>query len=395
MGGAKIRNNGATTLSAYYWETSEEQWTSFLVPMIVLANVVMFVITMFVNDCPHNIIGTTGFGRSSQENCVVLSLGRFSFQPLRENPLFGPSSSTLEKLGALDWNKTVHEHQEWRLVTCIWLHAGVFHLLANMLSLIFVGVRLEQQFGFGIGGSIVSSLFIQHGISVGASGALFGLLGAMLSELLTNWTIYSNKAAALLTLLVIILINLGFGILPHVNNFAHIGGFFSGFLLGFVLLLLPQFGWYERTHLPGVARLMSKYTICQRVSLVAASVLFITGAIFGVAAANYRHLSKNEAKVKKRIRKDRNLRQQSRIIEDTLGSMFSGMSSLRSMKPTTPTTFIGYRKSVYKYTQQARQQLRFPIVMLLNKAASLETVMTPTSSSSSYNGFLVTIAINL
>nr|GMD96027.1 RHOMBOID-like protein 2 [Ipomoea batatas] len=256
--------------------------------MIVLANVVMFVITMFVNDCPHNnTIGTTGFGRSSQEDCVVLPLGRFSFQPLRENPLFGPSSSTLEKLGALDWKKIVHEHQEWRLVTCIWLHAGVFHLLANMLSLIFVGVRLEQQFGFarvgliyllsGIGGSIVSSLFIQHGISVGASGALFGLLGAMLSELLTNWTIYSNKAAALLTLLVIILINLGFGILPHVNNFAHIGGFFSGFLLGFVLLLLPQFGWYERTHLPGVARLMSKYTICQRVSLVAASVLFITG----------------------------------------------------------------------------------------------------------------------
>lgn len=45
----------------------------------------------------------------------------------------------------------------------------------------------------GFGGSILSSLFIQNNISVGASGALFGLLGAMLSELLTNWTIYSNK----------------------------------------------------------------------------------------------------------------------------------------------------------------------------------------------------------
>lgn len=45
----------------------------------------------------------------------------------------------------------------------------------------------------GIGGSIMSSLFIQSNISVGASGALFGLLGAMLSELLTNWTIYANK----------------------------------------------------------------------------------------------------------------------------------------------------------------------------------------------------------
>jgi membrane associated rhomboid family serine protease len=47
----------------------------------------------------------------------------------------------------------------------------------------------------GFGGSILSSLFIRDNISVGASGALFGLLGAMLSELLTNWTIYTNKVS--------------------------------------------------------------------------------------------------------------------------------------------------------------------------------------------------------
>lgn len=47
----------------------------------------------------------------------------------------------------------------------------------------------------GFGGSLLSSLFNRAGISVGASGALFGLLGAMLSELLTNWTIYANKVA--------------------------------------------------------------------------------------------------------------------------------------------------------------------------------------------------------
>lgn len=45
----------------------------------------------------------------------------------------------------------------------------------------------------GFGGSLMSALFIQNGISVGASGALFGLLGSMLSELITNWTIYANK----------------------------------------------------------------------------------------------------------------------------------------------------------------------------------------------------------
>ena len=48
----------------------------------------------------------------------------------------------------------------------------------------------------GLGGSVLSVLFIRNGVSVGASCALFGLLGAMLSELITNWTIYTNKVGA-------------------------------------------------------------------------------------------------------------------------------------------------------------------------------------------------------
>ncbi|KAL7182963.1 hypothetical protein ACSBR1_041617 [Camellia fascicularis] len=270
---------------SYYLDSTETMWTPWLVPMIVVANVGMFVAIMFVNDCPKNNLGFEG-------NCVAKFLGRFSFEPLRENPLFGPSSSTLEKLGALEWNKVAHGHQGWRLITCIWLHAGVVHLLANMLSLVFIGIRLEQQFGFvlvgaiyllsGVGGSILSSLFIQRSISVGASGALFGLLGAMLSELLTNWTIYTNKAAALFTLVIIIVINLAVGILPHVDNFAHIGGFLTGFLLGFILLLRPQFGWLERRNLPAGARAISKFTVYQYVFLLVALVLLIAGFTVGL-----------------------------------------------------------------------------------------------------------------
>ncbi|KAL8478306.1 hypothetical protein ACS0TY_030279 [Phlomoides rotata] len=156
-----------------------------------LYNIVMFIITMYVNNCPKNSL-----------SCVAGFLGRFSFQPFKENPLLGPSSA-LDKMGALNVAKVVDDHEGWRLITCMWLHGAVFHLLANMLSLVVIGIRLEQEFGFvrigllylilGFGGSLLTSLFIQSNISDGASGALFGLLGGMLSELITNWTIYANK----------------------------------------------------------------------------------------------------------------------------------------------------------------------------------------------------------
>jgi membrane associated rhomboid family serine protease len=53
-------------------------------------------------------------------------------------------------MGALDVNRVVRRHQGWRLITCMWLHGGVFHLLANMLGILFIGIRLEQEFGFGM-----------------------------------------------------------------------------------------------------------------------------------------------------------------------------------------------------------------------------------------------------
>ncbi|KAL9685494.1 hypothetical protein QQ045_022944 [Rhodiola kirilowii] len=269
-----------------YVEVKEKnKWIPWLIPAFVVANIVVFVITMYVNDCPKNSV-----------RCVAKSFGRFSFQPFKENPLLGPSSTTLQKMGALDVNKVVHKHQGWRLISCIWLHAGVFHILANMLSLLVIGIRLEQEFGFvlvgllymiaGLGGSLLSALFIQANISVGASGALFGLLGSMLSELITNWSIYANKFAAFLTLIVIIAINLAVGILPHVDNFAHIGGFLSGFLLGFVFLIRPQYGWvrqrYTRGSAAAAASVKSKYKAYQIILWVVSLILLIIGFTAGL-----------------------------------------------------------------------------------------------------------------
>ncbi|RCV34998.1 hypothetical protein SETIT_7G203700v2 [Setaria italica] len=268
--------------SPFYYDNAaahERHHWAWLVPLVVIANVAMFVVVMFYNNCPRG--GGDCVGRGF--------LRRFSFQPLKENPLLGPSAATLQKYGALDWYKVVRGNQAWRLESCTWLHAGLIHLLANMISLIFIGVRLEQQFGFwkvglvylvsGFGGSVLSVLFIRKGVSVGASGALFGLLGAMLSELITNWTIYTNRFAAMLNLVIIAAINLALGILPHVDNFAHIGGFATGFLLGFVLLIQPQFGWLEQ---PFGSKSKSKYKAYQIILLLLALVLLAAGFAVGL-----------------------------------------------------------------------------------------------------------------
>ncbi|KAE8722479.1 homeobox-leucine zipper protein ANTHOCYANINLESS 2-like isoform X1 [Hibiscus syriacus] len=262
---------------------SDSQWTLWLVPLFVVANIAVFVIVMYVNNCPeHRHTRIAG-------QCVARFLRRLSFEPLRENHLFGPSSATLDKLGGLEWTKVVIKHQGWRLITCMWLHAGVLHLLANMLSLLVIGIRLEQQFGFvrvaiiylvsGLGASVLSALFIRDGISVGASGAVFGLLGAMISEVITNWTIYRKKLLHLFTLLVFIGINLALGLSPakHVDDFAHIGGLVTGFFLGFVLLSRPQSGQFEQQNLPAGTPFKSKYKPYQYALGLVSLVLLVVG----------------------------------------------------------------------------------------------------------------------
>ncbi|KAK4480958.1 hypothetical protein RD792_011820 [Penstemon davidsonii] len=59
-----------------------KKWVPWLIPLFVVANIIMFIITMYVNNCPKNSI-----------SCVAGFLGRLSFQPFKENPLLGPSST--------------------------------------------------------------------------------------------------------------------------------------------------------------------------------------------------------------------------------------------------------------------------------------------------------------
>lgn len=129
----------------------------------------------------------------------------------------------------------------YRLVTSIFLHAGILHFLCNMYSLYVIGPQLESFFGktkytivfigSGIIGNLLSMAFLQNGvITIGASGAIFGLLGALL-YFGYHYRVYLSGVMKS-QIIPIILINLFIGMFAMgVNSFAHVGGLLGGILL--------------------------------------------------------------------------------------------------------------------------------------------------------------------
>ena len=139
----------------------------------------------------------------------------------------------------------VFEHHEYyRLVTSFFLHVSLMHFLQNSIYIYFFGTRTEILFGkakmlfiymlSGLGSSLLSVAF-QHGRSVGASGAAFGLMGAILvySRIRGQRSIGMNYTSLLLWVIVGIL----FGFLtPNVDNLGHIGGFLTGAVSAWIIL---------------------------------------------------------------------------------------------------------------------------------------------------------------
>ena len=185
---------------------------------------------------------------------LIASIGvnGWKFEPLYINPMIGPSAETLLKLGAKQSSLIVNEGQWFRLFAPIVLHAGFIHFFLNMLALWFVGSAIEQSHGIinaaiafiiaGVGGTILSAIFLPQYISVGASGGIFGFIGMCISDIVVNWKLIFLKhdgkettfrhAMVLLWLVLDIIINCIIGLTPFVDNFTHLGGLIYGFLCG-------------------------------------------------------------------------------------------------------------------------------------------------------------------
>lgn len=140
----------------------------------------------------------------------------------------------------------VAEGEAWRLVTSAFLHSGFVHLALNMLSLYFLGSFAEVTFGrsrflalyliSGIAGGLAYLYFGSFSApAVGASGAIFGLLGGVFGFAIRRGT-FSMRNPLISQLLLLTALNLFLGAtIPGVSNTAHIGGLLGGLVFGYLM----------------------------------------------------------------------------------------------------------------------------------------------------------------
>lgn len=143
----------------------------------------------------------------------------------------------------------------WRLATATFVHGGILHIAFNMWCLISLGPLAERLFGkwqtfciyllTGIGGSLLSIAYDPQRLSVGASGAIFGIAAALLAGLkFGNLKVTAGQKRSIISSMVMFaILNFSFGAFrDSVDNMAHLGGFVSGLLVGLPL------GAFARNH---------------------------------------------------------------------------------------------------------------------------------------------------
>lgn len=155
--------------------------------------------------------------------------------------------------GVLDVQSVLGTGEYGRIIWALFLHGDINHIFNNMVILFFLGAMIEREIGHirygvafflaGIGGNIFSlavkfQTFDRAG-SIGASGAVFGLDGVLLALILLSGRSMTTVTPARVMLMIGLSLYNGFSGI-NVDNAAHIGGLFTGFLVGAVICLFDR-----------------------------------------------------------------------------------------------------------------------------------------------------------
>ncbi|XP_057572039.1 inactive rhomboid protein 2 isoform X2 [Hippopotamus amphibius kiboko] len=146
--------------------------------------------------------------------------------------------------------------QFYRLWLSLFLHAGVVHCLVSVIFQMTILRDLEKLAGWhrisiifilsGISGNLASAIFLPYRAEVGPAGSQFGLLACLFVELFQSWQLLERPWKAFLNLSAIVLFLFICGLLPWIDNIAHIFGFLSGLLLAFAFLPYITFGTSDK-----------------------------------------------------------------------------------------------------------------------------------------------------
>jgi membrane associated rhomboid family serine protease len=195
---------------------------------------------------------------------IALNVAIYLITAVQGNGLSSPSGSLFFKWAL--YGPAVQHGDWWRLVTAMFLHASILHIAFNMLALWWIGAPVEQYLGrarylglylvAGLAGSAGALVASPHAVTVGASGAIFGILGAML---ILEWQATGRLGGQAMTLIVVNLaLNFVFnGVGGNISIGGHIGG-----LIGGILATLAFARWgkghaaYGRLGLAGIAGLL-------------------------------------------------------------------------------------------------------------------------------------------
>lgn len=166
--------------------------------------------------------------------------------------LGGVNGDVLQRLGA-SLPYPVDIQQPWRLVTAVFLHASLLHIVFNMWVLMDLGPQIEELYGSarflfiyvtcGIGGYVLSSATWHF--SVGGSGAIIGLVGVLLALTTGRQSIGMRSLRSQLIRWLIYLAIWGL-VVPGIDNYAHGGGLITGFILGKIMAQRPPATVQER-----------------------------------------------------------------------------------------------------------------------------------------------------
>lgn len=172
---------------------------------------------------------------------IALNVAAFVGELAGGSAVASRGGGTVIDHGALFGPAIAEQHQYWRLVTGAFLHAGIIHIAFNMYLLWLLGAMLEPALGRArfaglyavslLGGSFGALLASPHTLTVGASGAVFGLMGAAVVVMRARG--FDPRASGLPALIVI---NLLFTFLfPGISIGGHIGGLVAGAATGWVV----------------------------------------------------------------------------------------------------------------------------------------------------------------